>query len=163
MHKVLNITNWTVVADVTFVGSGGVPAAVQQKSARLLCTNLPQEVTDDVLSVLFQQYVNYISISIPTDALFSQIPGLPGCKCHTLTYTQCCWAKVQNGARLFRFTRPRFSGQGGPGRVRTEERLGDGRGLHIVVYNFPCCVFTIVLMIYYCSDPLQLLLVVFVS
>jgi len=34
-----------------------VPAQVQQPSARLLCTNLPQEVTDDVLSVLFQQYV----------------------------------------------------------------------------------------------------------
>lgn len=34
-----------------------VPSQVQQPSARLLCTNLPQEVTDDVLSVLFQQYV----------------------------------------------------------------------------------------------------------
>lgn len=28
---------------------------VHQPSARLLCQNLPQEVTDDVLSVLFQQ------------------------------------------------------------------------------------------------------------
>jgi hypothetical protein len=34
-----------------------VPPPVQQPSTRLLCTNLPQEVTDDVLSVLFQQYV----------------------------------------------------------------------------------------------------------
>ena len=33
-----------------------VPIQVQQPSLRLLCTNLPQEVTDDVLSVLFQQY-----------------------------------------------------------------------------------------------------------
>jgi hypothetical protein len=33
-----------------------VPTQVQQPSLRLLCTNLPQEVTDDVLSVLFQQY-----------------------------------------------------------------------------------------------------------
>ncbi|KAF8897487.1 RNA-binding domain-containing protein [Infundibulicybe gibba] len=36
-----------------------VPVAVQQPSARLLCTNLPQEVTDDVLSVLFQQYKGF--------------------------------------------------------------------------------------------------------
>lgn len=35
--------------------TGVVPPAVQQPSARLLCTNLPMEVTDDVLSVLFQQ------------------------------------------------------------------------------------------------------------
>lgn len=34
---------------------GSVPPANQQPSSRLLCTNLPQEVTDDVLSVLFQQ------------------------------------------------------------------------------------------------------------
>ena len=34
-----------------------MPAPIQQPSARLLCTNLPQEVTDDVLSVLFQQCV----------------------------------------------------------------------------------------------------------
>ena len=33
-----------------------VPAQVQQPSLRLLCTNLPQVVTNDVLSVLFQQY-----------------------------------------------------------------------------------------------------------
>ncbi|KAG6855138.1 hypothetical protein C0991_006067 [Blastosporella zonata] len=35
--------------------SNGVPNPSQQPSARLLCTNLPQEVTDSVLSVLFQQ------------------------------------------------------------------------------------------------------------
>lgn len=33
-------------------------------SARLLCTNLPQEVTDDVLSVLFQEYVPFRPILI---------------------------------------------------------------------------------------------------
>ena len=33
-----------------------VPTQVQQPSLRLLCTNLPQVVTNDVLSVLFQQY-----------------------------------------------------------------------------------------------------------
>ena len=34
---------------------GAAPQAVQHPSARLLCTNLPIEVTNDVLSVLFQQ------------------------------------------------------------------------------------------------------------
>jgi len=33
-----------------------VPSQVQQATARLLCQNLPQEVTDGVLGVLFQQY-----------------------------------------------------------------------------------------------------------
>jgi U2 small nuclear ribonucleoprotein B'' len=32
-----------------------VPPTIQHPTARLLCTNLPQEVTDNVLSVLFQQ------------------------------------------------------------------------------------------------------------
>jgi hypothetical protein len=32
-----------------------VPSQVQQPTTRLLCQNLPQEVTDDVLAVLFQQ------------------------------------------------------------------------------------------------------------
>jgi len=36
-----------------------VPAQVQQPSLRLLCTNLPQVVTNDVLSVLFQQYSGF--------------------------------------------------------------------------------------------------------
>lgn len=33
----------------------GAQQVQEQRSARLLCTNLPQEVTDEVLSVLFQQ------------------------------------------------------------------------------------------------------------
>lgn len=41
----------------TLVPPTSVPSQVQQPTARLLCQNLPQEVTDDVLSVLFQQYV----------------------------------------------------------------------------------------------------------
>ncbi|KAF8639435.1 hypothetical protein AX16_010290 [Volvariella volvacea WC 439] len=50
-----------------------VPPAAQQPSARLLCTNLPQEVTDDVLSVLFQQYQGFQSTQVtwsptPNDA-----------------------------------------------------------------------------------------------
>jgi len=41
--------------------SDSVPPASEQPSARLLCTNLPQEVTNDVLSVLFQQYKGFRS------------------------------------------------------------------------------------------------------
>jgi len=41
-----------------------VPVSVQQPSSRLLCTNLPQEVTDDVLSVLFQQYQGFLSTHV---------------------------------------------------------------------------------------------------
>lgn len=37
-----------------------MPQTVQYQSARLLCTNLPQEVSDDVLSVLFQQCVIHL-------------------------------------------------------------------------------------------------------
>ncbi|KZT29310.1 RNA-binding domain-containing protein [Neolentinus lepideus HHB14362 ss-1] len=41
-----------------------VAPAVNLPSARLLCTNLPQEVTDDVLSVLFQQYQGFQSTRV---------------------------------------------------------------------------------------------------
>ncbi|KZT13073.1 RNA-binding domain-containing protein [Laetiporus sulphureus 93-53] len=43
---------------------GVMPTVVQYQSARLLCTNLPQEVTDDVLSVLFQQYQGFQSTHV---------------------------------------------------------------------------------------------------
>ncbi|KAH6914963.1 hypothetical protein BKA70DRAFT_1368788 [Coprinopsis sp. MPI-PUGE-AT-0042] len=39
-----------------FANATTVPTAVEHPTSRLLCTNLPQEVTNDVLSVLFQQY-----------------------------------------------------------------------------------------------------------
>ncbi|KAI6003942.1 hypothetical protein EDD15DRAFT_2385051 [Pisolithus albus] len=41
-----------------------MPASLGQPSPRLLCTNLPQEVTDDVLSVLFQQYRGFQSTHV---------------------------------------------------------------------------------------------------
>jgi len=41
-----------------------LPASVQHPSTRLLCTNLPQEVTDDVLNVLFQQYQGFQSAKV---------------------------------------------------------------------------------------------------
>ncbi|EIW61447.1 RNA-binding domain-containing protein [Trametes versicolor FP-101664 SS1] len=44
--------------------NGQIPAAVQQPSARLMCIHLPQEVTDDVLSVLFQQYQGFHSVQV---------------------------------------------------------------------------------------------------
>ncbi|KAI0774094.1 RNA-binding domain-containing protein [Fomes fomentarius] len=44
--------------------NGQIPAAIQQQSARLMCLNLPQEVTDDVLAVLFQQYQGFHSVQV---------------------------------------------------------------------------------------------------
>ncbi|KAG1770071.1 hypothetical protein EDD22DRAFT_117588 [Suillus occidentalis] len=41
-----------------------IPPPTQHPSARLYCTNLPQEVTDDVLSVLFQQYKGFQSTHV---------------------------------------------------------------------------------------------------
>ncbi|KXN83677.1 U2 small nuclear ribonucleoprotein B'' [Leucoagaricus sp. SymC.cos] len=41
-----------------------MPQQVSMPTARLLCTNLPQEVTDDVLSVLFQQHRGLKSIHV---------------------------------------------------------------------------------------------------
>ncbi|KAJ7638764.1 hypothetical protein FB45DRAFT_903746 [Roridomyces roridus] len=50
--------------------SGEVP--VSHPTARLLCTNLPQEVSDGVLSVLFQQYHGFKTTNVtPTD-----VPGV---------------------------------------------------------------------------------------
>jgi len=39
-------------------GRAGVPAAVTPVSSLLYCENLPAEVTEDVLGVLFQQFVS---------------------------------------------------------------------------------------------------------
>ena len=43
-----------------------VPQVAERPSARLLCTNLPNEVTDSVLSVLFQQCVPNVSLHEPS-------------------------------------------------------------------------------------------------
>jgi hypothetical protein len=55
--------------------SSAVPAAVERPTARLLCTNLPMEVTDDVLSLLFKQYVLVI-FHVQTHFTSVKIPGL---------------------------------------------------------------------------------------
>ncbi|THG98207.1 hypothetical protein EW026_g3944 [Hermanssonia centrifuga] len=57
--------------------NGAVPPVVQQPSSQLLCSNLPQEVTDDVLSVLFQQYQGFQS----TQVVPSPQPNAAGQKC----------------------------------------------------------------------------------
>lgn len=44
--------------------SSTVPQQVSMPTTRLLCTNLPQEVTDDVLSVLFQQHPGLKSVQV---------------------------------------------------------------------------------------------------
>ncbi|KAL9712656.1 hypothetical protein Ac2012v2_003893 [Leucoagaricus gongylophorus] len=41
-----------------------IPQQVSTATARLLCTNLPEEVTDDVLSVLFQQHPGLKSVEV---------------------------------------------------------------------------------------------------
>lgn len=70
--------------------SSTVPQQVSMPTARLLCTNLPQEVTDDVLSVLFQQYV-FISLSIfSTFSLSFRHPGLKS--------IQVTWSPTPNAA-----------------------------------------------------------------
>ncbi|KIM90726.1 hypothetical protein PILCRDRAFT_83912 [Piloderma croceum F 1598] len=56
--------------------SASMPPATEQPSARLLCKNLPQEVTDDVLSVLFQQYKGFRSNHV----VQSPIPNEAGAK-----------------------------------------------------------------------------------
>ncbi|KAF8487569.1 RNA-binding domain-containing protein [Gautieria morchelliformis] len=55
-------------------GDANGHAVVKHPTAALLCTNLPQEVTDDVLSVLFQQYQGFQS----THVAQSPAPGPNG-------------------------------------------------------------------------------------
>jgi len=53
-----------------------VPAQVQRPSARLMCTNLPQEITEDMLAVLFQQYQGFQT----TQITWSSTPGPGGAR-----------------------------------------------------------------------------------
>lgn len=62
MQNQVRLLTSSLIKDIEFLthllhNQGAIPQAVKQPSARLLCTNLPQEVSDDVLSVLFQQCV----------------------------------------------------------------------------------------------------------
>lgn len=77
---------------MSFSEAGTIPPPVQQPSARLLCTNLPQEVTDDVLSVLFQQYVirrlSYV-ILFNSVAQVSRLPNHPGRAITDIKHSRC--------------------------------------------------------------------------
>ncbi|KAF8076330.1 hypothetical protein FPV67DRAFT_1407754 [Lyophyllum atratum] len=53
-----------------------IPPPSQYPSARLVCNNLPQEVTDEVLSVLFQQYQGFQT----THVTWSPTPNAAGAK-----------------------------------------------------------------------------------
>ncbi|KAF5393782.1 hypothetical protein D9757_000070 [Collybiopsis confluens] len=56
---------------------GIIPPQVHHPTSRLFCTNLPLEVTDSILSVLFQQYQGYqsahVSLSPAPNAAGSQL------------------------------------------------------------------------------------------
>jgi hypothetical protein len=71
-----------------------VPSSVHQPSARLLCSNLPEEVTDDVLSVLFQQYVFLIFAATDHKLILVRYQGFQT--------TQVTWSPTANatGARV---------------------------------------------------------------
>lgn len=60
-----------------------VPAQVQRPSARLMCTNLPQEVTDDMLAVLFQQCVLGPNCALSGSPMVTP-PGTKASKQHKL-------------------------------------------------------------------------------
>ena len=81
-----------------------VPPVVQQPSARLLCTNLPQEVTDNVLSVLFQQYVLLGQLYGCLNYL-RKVSRLPDYPCCTVADTKCNWRKNQDGTSVVRYPR----------------------------------------------------------
>jgi hypothetical protein len=67
-----------------------MPQQVSMPTTRLLCTNLPQEVTEDVLAVLFQQYasINFlIFFGVLTVFQTSRVEINAG---YVVTHTQCC-------------------------------------------------------------------------
>ncbi|KAF9462592.1 hypothetical protein BDZ94DRAFT_1260780 [Collybia nuda] len=64
----------SVPQNKTNISASTLPPSAQQPSIRLLCTNLPQEVTDDVLSVLFQQYQGFQT----TQVTWSPTPNAAG-------------------------------------------------------------------------------------
>ncbi|THV08613.1 RNA-binding domain-containing protein [Dendrothele bispora CBS 962.96] len=57
-------------------GLASIPPVVNHPTSRLLCTNLPQEVTNDVLSVLFQQHQGFKSAHVSPSPV-SKSEGVP--------------------------------------------------------------------------------------
>jgi len=115
------------------IHTGTVPPT-QQVSARLLCTNLPQEVTDDVLSVLFQQCVpSFQSIRCAcADRSLDQIPGAAIRTSRCIPNSQCRRSAGQGGSNFVRDASTGCSGQGKSGWVCFEEGLDHVRFIHLI-------------------------------
>ena len=101
-----------------------------------MCLNLPQEVTDDVLSVLFQQYVSMLRLRhMPLTARISQVPRLPLRAGGTFSNTKCVWAKSQDGIRDVRLPRSRVRCKRSLGRLHTQEGMGDVCFVYLALYS----------------------------
>ena len=131
-----------------------------QPSARLLCTNLPQEVTDDVLGVLFQQCVVTCSIDASgkfTRAAPPQISGLPVDTCRAIPHAECRWTKMQDGASHLRVARSCDGRKRCARQLPAQEGLGnDGRVYLGVVAIFALYLLCCILHAEYCC-PEELL------
>ena len=99
---------------------------------------MPQEITDDVLSVLFQQCVpSFRSIpDICADRSLDQIPRIALCPNCTVPNSQCLRSTGQNGSDLVRNTSTGCSGQGKFRWVCSEEGLGHGRLIYLISITF---------------------------
>lgn len=88
-------------------------------------------MTDDVLSVLFQQCVpSFQSIHCAcADRFLDQVPGTTIHPSHRIPNSQRCRPAGQNGSNLVRDTSTGHSGQGKFGWVHFEEGLGHVRRL----------------------------------
>ena len=131
-----------------------------QPSARLLCTNLPQEVTDDVLGVLVQQCVVTCTIDASgkfTRAAPAQISGLPVDTCRAIPHADCRWTKMQDGASHFRVARSCDGRERCARQLPTQEGLGnDGRVYLGIVAIFALSLLCCILPAEYCC-PEELL------
>ena len=109
-----------------------VPTQVQQPSIRLLCTNLPQEVTDDVLSVLFQQYD--VSQIFPLQSInhFYQVQGFPEGPCNLVTCSQFGWYSSKNGTGVIWDSWIGHYCQRCVRWLHVEKRLANVCGLHLI-------------------------------
>ena len=114
--------------------SGQIPSAIQQQSARLMCLNLPQEVTDDVLAVLFQQYVSGSRGSSGHADAACQIPRFPLGIGRAITDTKRKWTESKDGVCYVRLTRLGIRCKRGPRWLHTEEGMGDVCFVYLALY-----------------------------
>ena len=104
-----------------------------------MCLNLPQEVTDDVLSVLFQQYVSMLRLRhMPLTARISQVPRLPLRASRSFSNTECVRAESQDGIRDVRLPRSRVRCKRSLGRLHTQEGMGDVCFVYLALYRILC-------------------------